>query len=89
MLAREIFKAAICANASSLIVSHNHPSGPSKPSPFDIGVTRQLIRAGEIIGIRLLDHIIVTPTEDFCAMRESGLLAPWWPKRASEMTVGQ
>jgi len=76
MVAREVFKAAILANASSVIVSHNHP-GPcsSKPSPQDIRATKRLIRAGEIVGIQVLDHIIVTPNcEDFTSMREVGLL---------------
>lgn len=71
MIGREIFKGAILANAASVIVSHNHP-GPasSKPSPADIRVTRQLIRAGEIIGIKLLDHIILTPGQDFTSVRQ-------------------
>jgi DNA repair protein RadC len=76
MIAREVFKPAILANAASVIVSHNHP-GPSssKPSPQDIRATRMLIRAGSIVGINVLDHIIVTPNgEDFTSMREAGLL---------------
>lgn len=79
VLAREVFKSAILANASSVIVSHNHPSGASSPSPQDIRVTRSLIRAGEIVGIHVLDHIIVTPGGDFTSMRESGELLLWWP----------
>lgn len=81
MIAREVFKAAILANASSVIVSHNHPApSSSEPSLQDIRATRQLIRAGEILGLHVLDHIIVTPNgDDFTSMRQSGLLAPWWP----------
>lgn len=80
MLAREVFKGAILANAASVIVSHNHPApSSSTPSPADIRVTRRLIRAGEIVGVHLLDHIIVTPSDkDFTSMRESGHLALWW-----------
>lgn len=82
MVAREVFKGAILANAASVIVSHNHP-GPasSEPSPADIRVTRRLIRAGEIIGIPLLDHIILTPSGQFTSMRERAELLLWWPAR--------
>lgn len=82
LVAREVFKAAILANASSVIVSHNHP-GPSssKPSPADIRATKRLIHAGRIVGIHVLDHIIVTPSDqDFTSMRETGELALWWPE---------
>lgn len=71
VVAREVFKSAILANAASVIVAHNHPSGFSLPSPQDIRVTKRLIRAGEIIGIKVLDHIIITPSAtDFTSMRE-------------------
>lgn len=89
MVAREVFKAAILANASSVIVSHNHP-GPasSKPSPADIRATKRLIHAGRIVGIHMLDHIIVTPSDrDFTSMRESGLLSLWWPDMRETRTV--
>jgi DNA repair protein RadC len=80
MVAREVFKCAILANASSIMVAHNHPGPTSpEPSPADTRVTRRLIRAGEIIGIPLLDHIIVTPNGQFMSMRESGHLLLWWP----------
>lgn len=81
MVAREVLKGAILANASSVIVGHNHP-GPasSLPSPADIRVTRRLIRAGEIVGVHVLDHIIVTPSDkDFTSMRESEELLLSWP----------
>lgn len=76
MIAREVFKSAVLANAGSVIVSHNHPGpSPSTPSPADIRVTRRLVRAGSILGINVLDHIIVTPNgEAFTSMREAGLL---------------
>lgn len=79
MVAREVFKGAILANAASVIVSHNHP-GPasSEPSPADIRCTRRLIQAGEIIGISVQDHIIITPSGDFTSMRERGELLLWW-----------
>lgn len=57
---REVLKAAIEYNAAAFILVHNHPSGVATPSASDIEVTEQLIKAGKIIGINLLDHIIVT-----------------------------
>jgi len=57
--AREIFKTILVANASSIILAHNHPSGDSSPSAEDISVTASLARAGALFGIEILDHIIV------------------------------
>jgi DNA repair protein RadC len=57
--AREVFKTAISANAAALIVVHNHPSGDPTPSDADIKVTRDLIRAGQLLKIEVLDHIIM------------------------------
>ncbi|MBI4639287.1 MAG: DNA repair protein RadC [Candidatus Tectomicrobia bacterium] len=56
---REAFVAAIRESAAAVIFLHNHPSGDPTPSEEDIGITRRLIQTGEIIGIRVLDHIIV------------------------------
>jgi DNA repair protein RadC len=57
---RDVFKSAILANAVSIIVCHNHPSGDLKPSAADIELTKQLIDAGELLGIKVLDHLIVS-----------------------------
>jgi DNA repair protein RadC len=57
---RDIFKSAILANAVAIIVCHNHPSGELIPSKNDIEITKQLIAAGDILGIKVLDHIIVS-----------------------------
>jgi len=57
---REVFERAIRAGAASIIVVHNHPSGDPTPSDDDIRLTRRLIEAGKILGIRLLDHIVVS-----------------------------
>jgi len=57
---RDIFKSAILANAVAIIVCHNHPSGELIPSNEDIEITKQLIAAGELLGIKVLDHIIVS-----------------------------
>lgn len=56
---REVFKAAILANASAVIVGHNHPSGNPDPSPEDYKVTERLKAAGELLDIPLLDHIVI------------------------------
>lgn len=56
---REIFKSAIKRSAASMILAHNHPSGDTAPSQEDVAVTKRLVKAGEILGIEVLDHIIV------------------------------
>ena len=58
---REVFKPAIIKNACSVIVAHNHPSNNAIPSQADLDVTRRLKTAGMILGIKLVDHIIITP----------------------------
>ena len=57
--AREVFRAAILISASAVILLHNHPSGDPTPSEADIKVTRDLIRAGQLLKIEVLDHIVV------------------------------
>ena len=57
--ARETFKPAILANATAIILGHNHPSGDVTPSPDDVQATRLLVEAGQILGIEVLDHIII------------------------------
>lgn len=66
---REVFKAAILANASAIIVAHNHPSGDPEPSNEDIAITKRLGKAGEILGIDLLDHVIVGGRKKLYSMR--------------------
>jgi len=56
---REVFKAALLANASAIILAHNHPSGDPTPSRDDIVLTRRLVDAGALIGVDVLDHIVV------------------------------
>ena len=57
---RETFKAAILANAAAVIMVHNHPSGDTTPSTEDTELTRRMIQAGEVLGIKVLDHIIIS-----------------------------
>lgn len=71
---REIFKSAILNNATSLIVSHQHPSGDPHPSREDIEVTERLVEVGRIVGIQLLDHIIVGAGEEFVSLKAQGVL---------------
>lgn len=56
---RETFRAAVLAGAAALILMHNHPSGDPTPSEADIKVTRDLIRAGQLLKIEVLDHVII------------------------------
>ena len=69
---REVFKSAILNNAASVILAHNHPSNDTTPSREDIELTRRMVQAGEILGIDVLDHVIVTP-DRFLSMREANL----------------
>jgi DNA repair protein RadC len=66
---REVFKPAIDKLAVSVIIAHNHPSGDTKPSEDDIEITKRLKKAGEILGVEVLDHIIIT--ENSCFSFES------------------
>lgn len=70
---REVFREAIREAGASIIIAHNHPSGILTPSAEDIQTTRRIKEAGEIIGIALLDHIIMTDMS-YLSMREEGLL---------------
>lgn len=74
---REVFKSAIAANAAAIVLAHNHPSGDPTPSEADIKVTRDLIRAGQLLKIEVLDHVIIgRPTlerpKDYSSLRELG-----------------
>ncbi|MFO1476707.1 MAG: DNA repair protein RadC [Verrucomicrobiota bacterium] len=74
---REVFKPAIAANAAALVLAHNHPSGDPTPSEADIKVTRDLIRAGQLLKIEVLDHLILGRAtqerpKDYVSLRELG-----------------
>ncbi len=68
----EIFKAAIRRNASNIIIVHNHPSGDPTPSPDDVAITRAILQAGELLDVKLLDHIIIGYSR-FISLKERGL----------------
>jgi DNA repair protein RadC len=74
---REVFRAAIAANAAGIVLVHNHPSGDPTPSDADIKVTRDLIRAGQLLKIEVVDHVIIgrataERTKDYASLRELG-----------------
>ena len=62
IIPRDLFKSAILANASSIVLCHNHPSGVLEPSREDYAVTKTVVDAGNLLGIKVLDHLIVTDT---------------------------
>ena len=76
---REVFKDAIAASAASMILVHNHPSGDPTPSAEDISVTKRLVKAGDLLNISVLDHIILgrrtdARDQDFVSLKELGLM---------------
>lgn len=71
----EVFRAAIKENAAALIIAHNHPSGDPTPSPEDIYVTTELVKAGQLLNIELLDHVIIG-RQKYISLKERGLGFP-------------
>ncbi|MCE5345396.1 MAG: JAB domain-containing protein [Bacteroidales bacterium] len=71
---RIILQAALKSNASGLIIAHNHPSGNLNPSESDIKITQKIKDAGNIMDIKLLDHLIITAEDDFYSFVDNGLL---------------
>ena len=67
---REVFKAALLSNAYCIVVAHNHPAGSTEPSREDLETTKQLVAAGRLLGVLILDHLIVTYRE-VSSIRES------------------
>lgn len=70
---REIFREAVRRSSASIIVAHNHPSGDPTPSPEDINVTKRLVKAGKIMGIEVLDHLVIGDGK-FISLKEKGHL---------------
>lgn len=71
---REVFKVAMMANANTIILFHNHPSGNPQPSKEDIDVTKRLVEAGDTLGIGVLDHIIIGSNGRYISLKERGIL---------------
>jgi DNA repair protein RadC len=70
---REVFREAVAGGAAALILFHNHPSGDPMPSRDDVELTRRLAAAGELMGIGVVDHLVLTDTR-YCSFKETGRL---------------
>jgi DNA repair protein RadC len=71
---RMLLQAVILSNCSCITIAHNHPSGTLKPSEADKKITRQVKEACDIMNIRLLDHVIITPNKSYYSFAEAGLV---------------
>ncbi len=69
----EVFRAAVVESLPAVVVAHNHPSGDASPSPEDVSITRDLARAGKLLGIELLDHVVIGG-KTFVSLKERGLM---------------
>jgi DNA repair protein RadC len=69
----EIFKAAVARNATSVIISHNHPSGDPNPSPEDVSMSKAVKDAGKLLDIDVLDHIVIGAAGTFVSLKERSL----------------
>jgi DNA repair protein RadC len=70
---REVFEPAVRESAASVILAHNHPSGDATPSDDDIQLTKRLVKAGEIMGIEVLDHLVIVE-KGYVSFKDQGLL---------------
>ena len=71
---REVFKRAILQNSAGIILGHNHPSGNPEPSKDDIKLTENLLEAGEIVDIEIIDHLIIGDGNYFISLKEKELI---------------
>ena len=74
MMPRDIFRFAVAMNATSIVVAHNHPSGDLTPSEADIAVTQQIVAAGKLLEIDVIDHLIIGADGRFVSFAERGLI---------------
>jgi DNA repair protein RadC len=87
---REVFREAALASAAAIVLFHDHPSGDPTPSQEDLALTARMVRAGEVMGIEVVDHVILADHR-YCSLREAGHLGPCGPagaSRASDKMVG-
>ena len=68
----ELFRQAIRANAACLAIAHNHPSGDPSPSPEDVAVTEQIVEAGRLVNVEVIDHLVIAGRR-FISLKERGL----------------
>jgi len=71
---RELFKQAVRESAASVVIVHNHPSGDPTPSGADIQLTRRLVKAGDVLGIEVLDHVIIGDGGEHASLRDLSLM---------------
>jgi DNA repair protein RadC len=71
---REVFKVALLANAASVILAHNHPSGDPTPSEEDLVLTKRLAACGVLLGVAVTDHIVIGQDGAYCSLQETGRL---------------
>ncbi len=71
---RELFKEAVRLSAASVVVVHNHPSGDPTPSGADIQLTRRIVKAGDVLGIDVLDHVVIGDGGEHASLRDLGLM---------------
>jgi DNA repair protein RadC len=71
---RIILQYAIKANASGIIICHNHPSGNVQPSESDIAITRKVKESGNVMDVQLLDHLIIVPEGKYYSMGDEGII---------------
>jgi DNA repair protein RadC len=69
----EVYREAVRRNCAAIICAHNHPSGAVDPSPEDVAVTRQIVEAGNLLGVECVDHLIVGRGQRYVSLRERGL----------------
>jgi DNA repair protein RadC len=70
---REVFRQAVLASAAAVVMFHNHPSGDPQPSTDDVELTRRMVAAGELMGIRVVDHVVLGDGR-YCSLKDSGYL---------------
>ncbi len=70
---RRVVEAALRNEAAAVVLAHNHPNGRAEPTEYDKAATRAVVLAGETVGLRVIDHLIVSP-QDWFSFREAGLL---------------
>lgn len=71
---RELFKEAVRLSAASIVVVHNHPSGDPTPSGADIQLTRRIVKAGDVLGIDVLDHVVIGDGGEHASLRDLGMM---------------
>lgn len=80
---REVIKPAILTNAAAFVLGHNHPSSEVSPSAEDIEITKRIYAAGDLLGIKLLDHLIIAEDGRWYSFQEDGALSTFPPWRSS------